>query len=60
MKFYNRNNELELLERTRLSAEVKINRNKINLNIVKEKAKVITEHIDGYQIEFTGYSIDDM
>ncbi len=48
------------MNKTALIAEVKINKSKIDLNILKEKSKALAEMLNDYNIEFVGYSIEDM
>jgi AAA+ ATPase superfamily predicted ATPase len=59
------NNEIDIiaineLEKKALVAEVKINSQKINLEILKNKAKQIIPKLEDYTIEYMGFSIDDM
>jgi len=65
--FWDRKNENEIdivaineLEKKALIAEVKLNKTKINLNILKEKAKVLMPYLNGYEIEFKGFSVEDI
>jgi AAA+ ATPase superfamily predicted ATPase len=46
--------------KTMLLAEVKINKDKINIDILKEKSKKIVEKFQNYSVEYRGYSLDDM
>jgi hypothetical protein len=46
--------------KTMLLAEVKINKDKINIDILKEKSKKIVEKFGNYSVEYKGYSLDDM
>jgi AAA+ ATPase superfamily predicted ATPase len=48
------------LEKTALIAEVKINKNKINLQVLKQKAQKLEQKLNGYKIEYVGYSLEDM
>jgi len=59
------NNEIDIiaineLEKKALVAEVKINSQKINLEILKNKAIQIIPKLKDYTIEYMGFSIDDM
>lgn len=48
------------IERVATIAEVKINRNKISIPILEEKAKKVISELKRYQIEYKGYSLEDM
>jgi hypothetical protein len=48
------------LNKNLLIAEVKINRRKINLNILEKKAKNIIPKFKGYKIEYRGFSLEDI
>jgi hypothetical protein len=59
------NNEIDIvalneLEKKALIAEVKINAQKINLELLKIKAERILPKLQGYSVEYKGFSIDDM
>ncbi len=41
-------------------AEVKRNKDRINLNVLKEKAKNLVEKFNGFKVEYKAFSIDDM
>jgi len=43
-----------------LIAEVKLNKNKINLQKLKEKSKDILKFLKGYNIEYKGFSLEDV
>lgn len=43
-----------------LIAEVKLNKDKINLKLLNEKVKHIENELSGYEINLAGYSLDDM
>jgi hypothetical protein len=65
--FWDRKNENEIdivaineLEKKALIAEVKLNKNKINLNILKEKAKAVIPNLKGYTVEYKGFSLEDV
>ncbi|MBN1927775.1 MAG: ATP-binding protein [Prolixibacteraceae bacterium] len=58
-------NEIDLialnrLDKTALIAEIKRNPQKINLSLLEEKVKVIKEELASFNVEFKGFSIDDM
>lgn len=58
-------NEIDIIVVNRMDrkariAEVKINRNKISIPVLKEKARKIVGELKRYQIEYTGYSLEDM
>ena len=46
------------LKKTALIAEVKINKDKINLNLLK--AQKLKQKLNGYKIEYVKYSLQDM
>ena len=48
------------IDRTARIAEVKINRNKISMPVLKEKSQKLIGELKRYQIEYTGYSLEDM
>jgi len=48
------------LEKTALIAEVKINKNKVNLNLLKQKAQKLEQKLNGYKIEYVGFSLHDL
>ncbi len=48
------------LEKKALIAEVKLNKNKINLQVLKQKAQKLEQKLNGYKIEYVGYSLEDM
>ncbi len=59
------NNEIDIValndfEKKALIAEVKINPEKINLDLLKLKAQRIIPKLKGYTVEFKGFSIKDM
>ena len=43
-----------------LIAEVKINKTKISSEILKEKAEKLLKHFSNYEVEYKGFSINDM
>jgi AAA+ ATPase superfamily predicted ATPase len=43
-----------------LFAEVKLNKNKIDLEVLKQKSQNITQKYKGYKIEYVGYGLEDM
>jgi AAA+ ATPase superfamily predicted ATPase len=58
-------NEIDIVaindyEKRAIIAEVKRKAKNINLNILKNKAANLTEKLQGYEIVFKGFSIDDM
>jgi len=48
------------LERTALIAEVKINKDKINLSVLKHKAQKLEQKLKNYKITYKGFSLEDM
>ncbi|WP_041223749.1 DUF234 domain-containing protein [Deferribacter desulfuricans] len=48
------------MEKRALIAEVKLNKNKINLQKLKEKSKDILKFLKGYNIEYKGFSLEDV
>ncbi len=48
------------LEKCALIAEVKLNKSKININLLKTKALSLKDDLSGYDLEFAGYSLEDM
>jgi len=58
-------NEIDIVainddKKTMLIAEVKINANKINLALLREKASKLVDKKKNYSVEYTGYSLDDI
>src|SRR5690606_38150179 len=58
-------NEIDIValneyEKTAIIAEVKRNGNKINLDLVKQKAASFVSQLNGYRIEYRALSLDDM
>jgi len=58
-------NEIDIVainefEKKALIAEVKINKSKIDLNLLKEKAKYLMDDLKNYSIEYKGFSLEDM
>jgi len=51
---------LNELEKKVLIGEVKLNPKKIDMDILKEKAKKLQKNFKQYDIEYIGYSLDDM
>lgn len=43
-----------------LFAEVKLNKNKIDLEVLKQKSQNITQKYKGYKIGYVGYGLEDM
>ena len=48
------------IDRTARIAEVKINRNKISMPVLERKSQKLIGELKRYQIEYTGYSLEDM
>lgn len=48
------------LNKTAIIAEVKRNKDKIDINHLERKSKKLQEYLKGYQIEYKGFSIEDM
>jgi len=48
------------IEKRMLIAEVKINPQKISINKLKEKAKKLLDKFPDYEVEFRGFSLEDM
>lgn len=48
------------LEKTMLIAEVKMNKHKVNMNILKEKSTKLIQKYEGYQIEYSGLGLQDV
>lgn len=58
-------NEIDIVainefEKKAIIVEVKINSQKIDLDILKQKAIKLEKELKGYSIEYLGYSLDDM
>jgi len=58
-------NEIDIValneyDKTAVLAEVKRNKEKINLHILQDKAKNLIRQLPGYSIEYRGLSIEDM
>jgi len=51
---------VDSLQKTAIIAEVKRNKNKINIATLKEKAIAINPFLSNYKIEFRGLSVEDM
>lgn len=51
---------MEELDKRAIIAEVKRNSRKYSESVLREKAKHILPHLKGYEIEYRGFSIDDM
>jgi AAA+ ATPase superfamily predicted ATPase len=51
---------LNQLSKEALIAEVKINKKKINLEQLKEKAKFLSAELQGFKIHFKGFSLENM
>lgn len=65
--YWERNNQNEIdiiaindLEKEVVFAEVKRNKNKINLEILKEKSEKIAQEFRNYHLNYIGLSLDDM
>jgi hypothetical protein len=43
-----------------LFAEVKRNKNNINLKMLEEKSSCLMNHFEGYKILYKGFSLDDI
>jgi len=48
------------IEKIALIAEVKLNKDKINLNLLKQKTKKLEQKLNGYKIEYVGFSLQDL
>ncbi len=48
------------LDKNVLIGEVKINPKKIDIKVLKEKSKKLEKNLKNYDIEFVGYSLEDM
>ncbi|MGM0518452.1 MAG: ATP-binding protein [Campylobacterota bacterium] len=48
------------LDKNVLIGEVKINSKKIDIEVLKEKSKKLEKNLKNYDIEFVGYSLEDM
>ena len=48
------------LEKIALIAEVKINKDKINLSVLKHKAQKLEQKLKNYKITYKGFSLEDM
>lgn len=66
-RYWNKRNENELdivavneWEKKALIAEVKRNPQKINLNQLRYKASEVTAGLQGYEISFAGFSLNEM
>ena len=58
-------NEIDIVavnqtEKKILFAEVKLNKNKISIPLLKEKSKIIITKLSNYSVEYKAFSIDDM
>ena len=51
---------LEALDKKAVIAEVKRNPRKYSESILREKAQYILPQLKGYEVEYKGYSLDDM
>jgi len=51
---------LNELEKKVLIAEVKLNTKKINLEVLEEKSKKLEKNFKKYEIQYIGYSLEDM
>lgn len=48
------------IEKKLVVAEVKLNKQKISMPLLQQKARGMAERFKGYQIEYVGYSLEDM
>lgn len=48
------------IEKKLVVAEVKLNKQKISMPLLQQKARGMAERFKGYQIEYIGYSLEDM
>lgn len=48
------------LNKNLLIAEVKLNKNKINLNLLEQKSKNLIPKFKDYHIEYKGFSLEDV
>ena len=48
------------MEKYALIAEVKLNKNKINLNHLKQKSENLVKKLENFRIEYQGFSIEDV
>lgn len=58
-------NEIDIIavnqeQKKAIIVEVKLNKNKISLTSLKEKAKKLHSHLSNYDVEYKGFSIEDM
>ncbi len=58
-------NEIDIIainemEKYALIAEVKINKNKIDLNRLKQKSEKLIKKLDNFRVEYKGFSIEDI
>lgn len=51
---------LNELEKKVLIAEVKLNIKKINLDVLEEKSKKLEKNFKKYEIQYIGYSLENM
>ena len=51
---------LNEIEKRALLAEVKLDKSKINLKILKKKAEKVLPHLKGYKIEYKGFGLEDV
>lgn len=51
---------LNEIEKRALLAEVKLDKSKINLKILKKKAEKVLPHLKGYKIEYKGFGLGDV
>lgn len=51
---------LNEMEKKALIAEVKLNKNKIDLNILRKKAEKIRDYLKEFKVEYFGFSLEDV
>ncbi len=58
-------NEIDIVaindfEKSALIAEIKRNKEKIDLNILREKSKNLIKNLNGFDITYKGFSLENM